>query len=131
MLSDKPYLIRAIYDWLLASGCTPYLTVDVHYEGVEVPMEFVEDGKIILNISPDAVNTLDLGARNITFQARFSGRAMDLIVPLGSVLALYAAENGRGMMFDPDEYEEDGGEDEGGSESTSHKGKGSHLSLVK
>lgn len=99
MTSSRPYLIRAIYEWLLDNNLTPYLLVDATVEGVVVPRQFVENGKIVLNITPHAVQGLELGDSEVCFSARFSGQAMLVSVPVAAALALYARENGRGMVF--------------------------------
>ncbi|MBX2837025.1 MAG: ClpXP protease specificity-enhancing factor [Gammaproteobacteria bacterium] len=99
MNSSRPYLIRALYEWIVDNNLTPYLLVDSAVDDVEVPRDFVENGRIILNISPEATHSLVLGNGAITFNARFSGAAMDVNVPIASVLAIYAKENGQGMMF--------------------------------
>ena len=99
MSSSRPYLIRAIYDWIVDNGLTPYLLVDARQDSVEVPGEFVEDGKIVLNVSPSAVTHLEMGNDWISFQARFSGSARQLLLPAAATLAIYARENGQGMMF--------------------------------
>ncbi|MDN5937774.1 MAG: ClpXP protease specificity-enhancing factor [Salinisphaera sp.] len=128
MTSRRPYLIRAIHEWVLANGFTPHLLVAADAPAVEVPPEFVTDeGKITVNISPTAVRNLDLGNELIRFSARFSGRAFQVSIPPGAVLALYARENGEGMLFGeveqppPDGPQEDGGE----------RKKGAHLKVVK
>ena len=102
MTLSRPYLIRAIYEWLVDNELTPYVMIDAEYEGVVVPMEHVQDGKIILNINPMAVEQLNLANDGISFSARFSGKAMDIYAPIRGVLAVYSMENGKGMMF-PDE----------------------------
>lgn len=99
MTSSRPYLIRALYEWIVDNGFTPYMLVDTALDVVEVPRAFVENGRIILNISPEATHSLVLGNEAVTFNARFSGTAMDVHVPVVSVLAIYARENGQGMMF--------------------------------
>ncbi len=99
MTSSRPYLVRAIYQWITDNGLTPHLLVDVSVDGVQVPAEHVQNGKIILNIAPMAVTGLVLGDEEITFSARFSGKAQGLYVPVDAVLAVYAKENGQGMMF--------------------------------
>lgn len=99
MSSSRPYLIRAIYDWIVDNGLTPYLLVDARQDAVEVPAEFVEDGKIVLNVSPSAVTNLEMGNDWISFQARFSGSSRRLMFPASATLAIYARENGQGMMF--------------------------------
>jgi len=99
MISNRPYLIRALYEWIVDNNLTPHMLVDTAHESVEVPRAFVENGRIILNVSPEATHSLVLGNDAITFNARFSGTAMDVHVPVSSVLAIYARENGQGMMF--------------------------------
>ena len=103
MTSSRPYLIRAIYQWIIDNGMTPHLLVDVSVDGVLVPAEHVQNGKIILNIAPMAISGLVLGDEEITFSARFSGKSQGLHVPVEAVLAVYARENGQGMMFSEDE----------------------------
>lgn len=107
MTSSRPYLIRAIYEWIVDNGLTPYLLVNAAAEGVVVPTQYVDNGKIVLNVSPHAVNALQLGNEWITFGARFSGTPMQVNVPPSAVLAIYAKENGQGMLFNE---EEGGGE---------------------
>lgn len=104
MTSSRPYLLRAIYDWLVDNSLTPYLLVDATLENVTVPLEHVQDGKIILNISPNAVQALALENDYVSFNARFSGKAMDIYIPMAAAMALYAQENGKGMMFPEEEY---------------------------
>lgn len=98
-LSRRPYLIRAIYDWACDSGGTPHLLVAADVPGVVVPREFVQEGRITLNISPAAVQRLDLQAEPLSFFARFSGREFGVLVPSGAVLAVFARENGEGIVF--------------------------------
>lgn len=98
--SSKPYLIRAIYDWLVDNGFTPYLLVDATVPDVAVPQEHVNEGKIILNISPSACRGLHLENDRIVFTARFSGVTNQIYIKPGAVLAIYAEENGRGMEFE-------------------------------
>ena len=100
MTSSQPYLIRGIYDWVLDNGMTPYLLVNAENNDAIIPREFVEDGKIILNINPSAITNLQLGNDYIMFNARFSGKAMEVSIPVIATLAIYARENGQGMMFD-------------------------------
>ncbi len=110
--SRRPYLIRAIFDWACDSGYTPHLLVAADYPGVVVPREFVQDGKITLNISPMAVQNLDLQQEPIWFSARFSGRPFEVQVPSGAVLGIFARENGEGVLFGEVEPAE-GSSDEG------------------
>ncbi len=114
MTSSRPYLIRAIYQWISDNGMTPHLLVDVSVDGVQVPAEHIQNGKIILNIAPMAISGLVLGDSEITFSARFSGKSRGLSVPIEAVLAVYAKENGQGMMFSEDDgatSAADGGDD--------------------
>ena len=96
--STKPYLIRALYEWCTDNGLTPYLAVQVG-AGARVPMEFVKNGEIVLNISFDATSALNIGNDEIRFKARFGGVARDILVPIGQVSAIYARENSQGMAF--------------------------------
>lgn len=99
MLSTKPYLIRAIYDWCSDQGFTPYLAVQVD-EQTRVPREFVRDGQIVLNVSADATHQMVMGNDEITFQTRFNGTTFPVAVPVDAVAAIYARENGQGMAFE-------------------------------
>ena len=103
MTSSRPYLIRAMYQWITDNGLTPHLLVDVSIDGVQVPSEHVQNGKIILNIAPMAIGSLVLGDDEVTFSARFSGNSMSIYIPVDAVLAVYAKENGQGMMFTEDD----------------------------
>ncbi len=106
MISSRAYLIRAIYDWIVDSGLTPYMLVDAEAEDVTVPTQYIQDGRIILNVSPEAVRGLELGNDWVMFSARFSGVSMNVSFPPKTALAIYAKENGRGMVFsDEDEME--------------------------
>ncbi len=96
--STRPYLIRALYEWCTDNGFTPFIAVLVD-ESVRVPMEYVKDGEIVLNISFDATSSLKLGNEFIEFKGRFGGVARDIIVPVARVLAIYSRENGQGMAF--------------------------------
>lgn len=96
--STKPYLIRALYEWCTDHGFTPFIAVQVD-ESVRVPMEFVKDGEIVLNVSFDATSALKLGNDYIEFKGRFGGVARDILVPVSRVLAIYSRENGQGMAF--------------------------------
>ncbi|WP_028023106.1 ClpXP protease specificity-enhancing factor [Enterovibrio calviensis] len=98
----RPYLLRAFYDWLIENDLTPHLVVDATLPYVNVPLEYVQDGQIVLNVAPRAVGNLDLGNDEVCFNARFGGRPMLVSVPLYAVLAIYARENGAGTMFDPE-----------------------------
>ncbi|EGT74421.1 ClpXP protease specificity-enhancing factor [Haemophilus haemolyticus] len=103
----RPYLLRAYYDWLVDNSFTPYLVVDATYLGVNVPVEYVKDGQIILNLSANATGNLQLTNDFIQFNARFKGVSRELYIPMGAALAIYARENGDGVMFEPEEvYDE-------------------------
>jgi stringent starvation protein B len=99
MTSNRSYLIRAINEWLLDNNCTPHLLVDAEAPGVDVPNQYIQDGKIVLNIGPNAVEGLQVSNEEVTFLARFSGVSQLVSLPISAVLAIYAKENGRGMMF--------------------------------
>lgn len=103
MIPLKPFLARAIYEWIVENGLTPYLLVDATRPDVVIPRQYVQDGKIILNLNPQAVAGLVLGNQSIAFSARFGGTPMQIDVPLNAVLALYAKETGKGMVFDEEE----------------------------
>jgi stringent starvation protein B len=103
MTSQKPYLIRALYEWLLDNGSTPYLLVNTTYEGVKVPEAFINDNKIVLNIAPDAVQHYHADNEWISFSARFSGKPMELFIPIEAVQGVYGKENNQGMFFTEDE----------------------------
>jgi len=99
MSSSQPYIIRAFYEWICDNGFTPYIVVNASAEGAYVPQEHVEDGRIVLNISPTATQQLLIGNSIIEFNARFSGSPMQVSFPVSAVTAIYARENGRGMVF--------------------------------
>lgn len=98
-VSTKPYLLRAIFEWCVDNGFTPYVVVTVD-ASTTVPMQFVRDGQIVLNISYGATSGLHIDNDSIRFKARFGGVARDIFIPVDNVLAIYANENGQGMMFD-------------------------------
>lgn len=103
MTSNRPYLLRAIYEWICDNGLTPYVLVDATHSGIEVPVQSVKDGKVVLNLAPRAVNRLDLGKERVSFLARFSGVSQAVSFPVSAVMAIYAQENGQGMMFPAEE----------------------------
>lgn len=98
MLSSKPYLIRALWSWCCDAGFTPYLTLFVD-EQCRVPLAYVQDGTLTLNLSPTATGALDIGNEWITLSARFGGVSQELIFPVGAVVGIFARENGAGMEF--------------------------------
>ena len=103
MKARRPYLLRAIHEWISDSLCTPHVVVDANAAGVEVPRQFVKDGKIVLNLSWSATANLRLGNDEISFSGRFGGASMSVPVPLLAVLAIYARETGQGMIFGEDD----------------------------
>lgn len=149
MTPRRPYLVRAMYEWLLDNQLTPHLAVDADYPGCQVPWQFVQDGQIILNISPTAVTNFTADNDAVQFNARFSGNPHRVIVPMGAILAMYARENGAGSMFEPEPYYDNPtptvpteasspDADESVSESSTEKkesqkkkSSGSHLRVVK
>jgi stringent starvation protein B len=96
--TTRPYLLRALHEWCTDNGLTPYVAVLVD-ETVQVPMEYVKNGEIVLNVSYDATSGMKLGNEFIEFKARFAGVAREILVPINRVLAIYARENGQGMAF--------------------------------
>jgi len=106
MTSSRPYLVRALYDWISDNDMTPHVLVDALQDGVSVPDEYVKDGKVTLNVSTGAVSDLVLGNESIEFNARFSGLKKNIYLPIESLLAIYARENGQGMMFPENENDD-------------------------
>jgi stringent starvation protein B len=136
MSSNRPYLLRAIYDWITDNELTPYVLVDASIEGVRVPPQVVKNGQVVLNLAMRAVANLELGNDYISFQARFSGVSQAIRIPVQAVLALYAQENGQGMMFPSEDGDTPppapGPEGPGPSGESPEKSKRSpHLRVVK
>ncbi len=102
MVPIKPYLIRAAYQWTLDSGQTPHFLVDATIDGVIVPGEYIEDGRIVLNVDPQAANDLVMADDLIEFKTRFSGKPFGVSIPINAVLGVYARENGEGISFPPE-----------------------------
>jgi stringent starvation protein B len=102
MNSSRPYLVRALYEWIVDNDCTPHILVNAEYRAVQVPKGFATDGQIVLNVSPNAVRHLHMDNEAVSFEGRFGGVAHTLYVPTGAILGIYARENGQGMVFDPD-----------------------------
>lgn len=100
----RPYLLRALYQWMTDNGQTPHLVVDATLRGVAVPEEHVEEGRIVLNVSYSATQQLEMGNEEIVFQARFGGTPRRLRVPVAAVLGIYARESGEGLVFPAEEY---------------------------
>ncbi|MCU7905192.1 MAG: ClpXP protease specificity-enhancing factor [Candidatus Thiodiazotropha sp. (ex Epidulcina cf. delphinae)] len=129
MSSNRPYLIRALYEWLVDNDKTPYLMVNAGYAGAVVPRRFVDDGRIVLNLAPSAISGLELGNEWIGFSARFDGAAEDILIPPGAVMGIYAKENGQGMLFPDEEVTSD--EDTEDEPDPSKPGKRPSLKVVK
>lgn len=100
MASVTPYLIRAYHQWMEDSGLTPHILVDCSHSSVEVPKQFIQQDRIVLNIAGSATESLVLNDNHIGFKARFSGQSVDVFIPIDSVLSIYAGENGEGMLFE-------------------------------
>ena len=98
--SNKPYLFQAIYQWILDNDATPHILVDANWPLVSVPQQFVQQGKIILNAAPEAINNWYSDNEAVSFSARFAGQAQDIYLPIASILAIYAQENNLGMTFE-------------------------------
>jgi len=103
MTSNRPYLVKAMYEWIVDNNVTPHVVVNGMDDAVSVPQQYVDDGQIILNINPSAVQSLVIDDECIMFSARFGGRPYNIYIPMHSVLSIYAAENGRGMMFNDEQ----------------------------
>ncbi len=139
MTSSRPYIVRALYDWILDNDCTPYILVNALFPGVEVPQEHVKDGQIILNISPTAIQHLSLGNDAVDFDGRFAGIPKRVYIPISAVMGIYAKENGQGMIFETEghrpEPTDPGGSDneQAGKGQAERKSRGSKppLRLVK
>lgn len=99
MTSNKSYLIRALYDWIVDNQLTPYLLVQADYPGIQIPWAYAKEGRIVLDISPAACRGLHLERDRIVFTARFGGKAEQIAIVPGAVLAIYTKENGQGMEF--------------------------------
>lgn len=131
MNSSKPYLLRALHEWITDSGLTPHIIVDIHAPDVDVPSAAHQDGKLVLNVAPRATHKLEMGNDVFTFEARFSGTPHRVRVPVDAIIAIYARENGQGMVFAQDEREDDAqpgaGRDDGGDD----KPRGPHLRVIK
>lgn len=106
MTSSVPYLLRSLNEWILDNGCTPYLILDAQSPEVKVPEKFVENGQIVLNISPSAVRNLVISNEYIIFNGRFGGVAYEISAPIQAVLGIVAKENGEGMWFSREESED-------------------------
>lgn len=137
MSANRPYLLRAFYEWIVDNDCTPYLVVDAVVPGVKVPVQFIQNGQIVLNVLPSAVANLQLGNDAITFNARFGGQPFSLYIPTAAVLAIYAKENGAGTVFTLEEEEDEAEifseslESDSDTPAPAKPKRGSHLTVVK
>ncbi|WP_417705992.1 ClpXP protease specificity-enhancing factor [Rheinheimera aquimaris] len=137
MTANRPYLLRAFYEWIVDNNCTPYLVVDATVSAVKVPMQFVQNGQIVLNTAPSAVGNLQLGNDAVTFSARFGGQPFALYIPVNAVLAIYARENGAGTVFTLEEEEDEAEifsnefDDDSPEPEPPKPKKASHLKVVK
>ncbi|WP_201532867.1 ClpXP protease specificity-enhancing factor [Psychrobacter ciconiae] len=102
----RPYMVRALYQWIEDNELTPYLMVDATAKNVQVPKQYVQDGRIVLNIASRATGNMVMENDFIHFNARFGGVSQEIWVPLSAVMGIYAKENSQGMFFDPSEYED-------------------------
>ncbi len=125
MSSNRPYLLRALFEWIIDNGLTPHIVTDADNPRMQAPTDLARQGKLVLNIGPSAVDGLEIDNEWIGFSARFSGRAMDIAVPIEAVLAIYARENGQGMMFAEEEAPDPDGD------TPTEPRKGAHLKIVK
>ena len=103
MNSSRPYLVRALYEWIVDNDCTPHMLVNSDYPKVQVPAGFASDGQIVLNVSPTAVRQLHMDNEAVSFEGRFGGVPHTLYVPIPAIMGVYARENGQGMVFDLEE----------------------------
>ena len=106
MTSSKPYLVRALYEWILDNNTTPYILVDTSSDQVLIPQGIASDGKVVLNLAPTAIQNLEMTNEHVSFSARFNGVAEDLYCPISALMAIYARENGEGMMFPAEESDD-------------------------
>ncbi|RTZ62869.1 MAG: ClpXP protease specificity-enhancing factor [Aquificaceae bacterium] len=100
MTSNRPYLVKAIYEWIMDNGVTPHVVINALDENVMVPQQYVDEGKIILNVNPSAVQDLVIDDECIMFSARFGGKPYNIYAPMHTIMGIYAAENGQGMSFE-------------------------------
>ena len=131
MTSSKPYLIRGLYEWLVDNDVTPYILVDVSFEGVMIPGGIASDGKVVLNLAPGAIQKLEMTNEYLSFSARFGGVAQNVYCPVQSILAIYAKENGEGMMFSEDSNQTADSNNSGNKKTGSKKTARPGLKIVK
>ncbi len=131
MTSSKPYLVRALYDWILDNDATPYILVDTTFAGVRVPPGIASDGKVVLNLAPQAIQNLEIDNDAIVFSARFGGVAEDVYCPMPALLAIYARENGEGMMFPAEDQADAAADGDADKSGDTDKPAGPTLTVVK
>lgn len=130
MNSSRPYLLRALYEWIVDNGCTPHIIVDATLPDVDVPAQYVKDGQIVLNLSPSAVIELQLADDSVRFNGRFGGLPTDVYVPMAALLGIYARENGQGMAFEQEGDDVDPTPEAGGTTPTPLRRGGGKPSLT-
>ncbi|MDH3630773.1 MAG: ClpXP protease specificity-enhancing factor [Gammaproteobacteria bacterium] len=131
MKSSKPYLVRALYEWILDNDTTPYILVDTGIDQVLVPPGIANDGKVVLNLAPAAIEDLEMTNEHVSFSARFNGVAENIYCPIASLLAIYARENGEGMMFPAEESDDNPDQPDDAETSDRAKPKGPTLKVIK
>lgn len=137
MTSSRPYLLRAIYEWIVDNGNTPHIVVAADMDGVQVPQQFVDNGVIVLNVAPSAVRDLELGNDWVSFSARFAGSAQYVSVPMAAIQAIYARENGQGMVLSEHGDDADAADGSASGEAETHttteptSPRPSHLKVIK
>ena len=128
MTAQKPYLLRALYEWIVDNGLTPYVLVRVTSSTVRVPADYVKDGQIVLNVAPSAVRNLVIENDSLSCDGRFGGKAFPINVPMGAVMAIYSKETSEGMMFDAQAGDDDLGD---GPDEPTRPERGGHLKVIK
>ena len=131
MTSSKPYLIRALYQWILDNDTTPYILVSTSSDEVLIPPGISNDGKVVLNLAPAAIQDLEMTNEHVSFSARFNGVAENIYCPIASLLAIYARENGEGMMFPVEESDDDAAQSGDAETSDRAKSRGPTLKVIK
>ncbi|MEE3173764.1 MAG: ClpXP protease specificity-enhancing factor [Pseudomonadota bacterium] len=138
MKPRRPYLLRALYEWILDSDEVPNILVDTEVAGVIVPKEYVQDGQIVLNISPTAVKDLSLGNDYVMCFGRFSGRNFEIVLPIESIRAIYCRDSGQGLAFEDEAFDTpsedkavtESSKSDGGGKPADNNGPGPTLRLV-
>lgn len=131
MTSSRPYLIRALYEWIADNSCTPYIVVNTQHEGVAVPKEYIKNNSIVFNIAPDAIEGLLISNTELQFYASFSGVSRHIFAPIEAVMAIYAYENDKGMVFGNEPGGDTPPSNRDQTAAKSKEAKKSHLKIVK